>query len=188
MPESLPPAYFDRLYARDPDPWRFRTSAYEQAKYDATLRALPRPRFADAFEVGCSIGMLTRRLAARCDRLLSVDVADAALAQAREACAGLAHVRFVQMRVPAEWPEGGFDLIVLSEVLYYLSEEDVRRTARQTASALRPAGTALLVHWTGPTDYPLTADQAVQAFVDESCLRPSTASRTPEYRLDLLMR
>ena len=39
---SLPAAYFEAIYERDPDPWRFQTSAYERAKYDATLAALGR--------------------------------------------------------------------------------------------------------------------------------------------------
>ena len=101
---SLPPAYFDALYARDDDPWRFATSAYESEKYAATLDALPATRFANAFEVGCSIGVLTRLLATRCDALLAADVAEAALSQARARCADCAHVMVRHMRVPAEWP------------------------------------------------------------------------------------
>ena len=41
MKRSLEPAYFEALYAADPDPWRFATSAYEREKYTATLAALP---------------------------------------------------------------------------------------------------------------------------------------------------
>ena len=183
---SLPPAYFDALYAREPDPWRFATSEYEQAKYAATLEALPRARFASAFEAGCSIGVLTAQLARRCDALLAVDVADAALDQARRACADQPQVRFARMQAPSEWPAGRFDLIVLSEVLYYMSREDVARTADATRASLVPGGLALLVHWTGPTNYPLTADQAAETFFARATLTPVAASRTAEYRLDLL--
>ena len=188
MRESLAPGYFEGLYARDPDPWRFRGSVYERDKYAATLDALPRPRFADAFEVGCSIGVLSALLAARCDRLLSVDVAEAALDQARRSCEGLPQVRFGRMRVPDDWAAGAFDLIVLSEVLYYMSDADVRRTARLTSASLRPGGVALLVHWTGPTDYPLSADDAAETFMTEAALTLGRASRTPRYRMDVLLR
>ena len=112
--------YFERLYAHDPDPWRFASSEYERDKYTATLAALPPRRFARAFEIGCSIGVLTRHLAERCDALLGADVAEGALAQARERCAGLFHVKLSRMVVPQDWPDGRFDLIVFSEVLYYL--------------------------------------------------------------------
>ena len=80
---SLAPEYFERLYAQSADPWDFEASPYEAAKYAATLAALPRPRYANAFELGCSIGVLTRALAPRCERLLATDVSEAALAQAR---------------------------------------------------------------------------------------------------------
>jgi hypothetical protein len=68
---SLQPDYFDAIYQRDPDPWQFATSEYEAGKYRATLAALPRKHYRNGFEVGCSIGVLTRMLAERCDDLLA---------------------------------------------------------------------------------------------------------------------
>ena len=76
MTRSLPPSYFEALYASDPDPWRFASSDYERDKYAATLAALPRQLYRSGLEVGCSIGVLTAMLASRCRRLLAVDVAD----------------------------------------------------------------------------------------------------------------
>jgi SAM-dependent methyltransferase len=186
-PGSLPPAYFEALYAADPDPWRFETSDYERAKYAATIAALPAPRFAAAFEVGCSIGVLTRALAERCDTLLAVDVVDAALDRARARCADLAHVRFARMVVPDAWPDETFDLIVLSEVLYYLAPADIARVAARVETSLRPGGSALLVHWLGETNYPVTGDAAVDAFERATArLAVMRRERTGEYRLDLL--
>ena len=109
---SLPPAYFDALYGQDPDPWGFATSAYEAAKYAATMAALPRTRYAAALEIGCSIGVLTSALAQRCDTVMAIDVAETALHQARQRNAGHAHVRFARQRFPTMVPEGSFDLIV----------------------------------------------------------------------------
>jgi predicted TPR repeat methyltransferase len=181
-PESMKPAWFEALYASDPDPWRFATSDYEAAKYDDTLAALGERRFASAFEVGCSIGVLTARLALRCDRLLAVDVADAALERARVACADLPWVSFARMQVPQDWPEGAFDLILFSEVLYYLGPADIERTA------LAPGGAALLVHWTGPTNYPVSGDEAAERFAAACAgrLRSVMQARRAQYRLDLL--
>lgn len=184
--ESLPPAYFESLYAREPDPWRFANSEYERAKYDATLAHLPRTSFSAGFEVGCSIGVLTRRLAERCASLLAVDVADAALAQARVRCAGLRHVTIRRMRVPDEWPDGAFDLIVLSEVLYYLSPDAVARVASRTRSSLAANGVAMLVHYTLPTDYPLSGDAASEIFIANAGLTATPQRREARYRLDLL--
>jgi cyclopropane fatty-acyl-phospholipid synthase-like methyltransferase len=183
---SFQPGYFDALYAGDADPWQLAVSDYEQAKYDATIAALPARRFQRALEVGCSIGVLTRRLAERCDSLLSIDVAEGALAQARRRCADLQNVAFENLQVPKQWPEGKFDLIVLSEVLYFLSQHDVADTAIRARTALSAAGTMVLVHYILPTNYPLTGDQATETFIAASGLAPTLQRREDAYRLDLL--
>ena len=189
---SLPPVYFDELYARKPDPWGFETKAYERDKYAATLAALPRTRYGDALEVGCSIGVLTRDLAPRCDRLLCLDAAEAALERARARNAHRPGVEFRLARVPQEWPDGAFDLIVLSEVLYYFVREDLSRVAERVVASLRPGGDTVLVHWRPYTDrdYPLTGDEAVGHFLNVAgdALRTVTARRTDLYRLDVLRR
>ena len=186
--QSLPASYFDALYAADPDPWKFRTSPYEAAKYEATLAALPREHYDSALEIGCSIGVLTRMLAPRCGALLALDGSARALADARRHCAGLAQVSFARREIPRQWPRGRHDLILFSEVLYYLDEEDLARTATLALRALRPGGELLLVHWTGTTDYPLSGDAAVEGFMAAAgpALAPVAQSRTDRYRLDLL--
>lgn len=187
---SLPPSYFDGQYEADADPWQLATSAYEQAKYAATLAALPCPRYASALEVGCSIGVLTQALAGRCDAILGLDVVERALAQARERCRDLSHVRFTRAQVPGEWPGGTFDLIVLSEVVYFLDPGDVNRLVGRVRDALFPGGTVVLVHWTGLTHYPLSGDGAATLFIAEArgFLHPVHHAATDAYRLDVLTR
>src|ERR1700677_1420413 len=162
---TLKPDHFDALYAADPDPWNFAASPYERAKYTLTLNAIPKPRSRSALEVGCSIGVLTRLLASRCDSLLAVDAAQTPLVEARHRCADLQGARFEHMVVPEEWPGGVFDLILLSEVVYYLSREDVGRLATSVTRSLAPDGSVILVHWTGSTDYPLSGDEGVALFI-----------------------
>ena len=184
---SVPTAHFEALYANSPDPWNYRTSAYEQEKYAATIAALSARRFHRALDIGCSIGSLTQRLAERCDQLFAVDAVEAALAQAREACAHQPHVSFARMRIPDEWPHGHFDLIVISEVLYYLERADIRRTAAACRKSLAPNGEILLVHWLG-SKRPSYADEAVTLFCSRLSGRctHATRTRTKLYRLDVL--
>lgn len=186
MTASLPAGYFDDLYAQSDDPWDFAGSAYEREKYAATLDALPRPHFDMALEVGCSIGVLTRQLAPRCGRLVATDVAEAALAQARARCAGADNVVFRRLRMPGEWPDGVFDLILFSEVLYYLSETDLAEAARRARASARPGAAVLLVHYVLPTNYPMTGDQAATRFIAETGFAVSLQRREEAYRLDLL--
>lgn len=191
QPNTLSPSYFDDVYRANTDPWRFASSPYEREKYATTLAALPRPHYDRAFEIGCSIGVFTAQLALRCGHLLSVDVSEAALAQARQRCAALSQVEIKKMQVPNEFPAGEFDLIVVSEVGYYLSPADLARTADQMLAALPTGGQLLLVHWTPVVpDYPQTGDEVHEFFLAKAQpsgpLRHITSQRHDKYQLDLL--
>jgi len=142
-------AEFRRMYAAAPDPWRLADRAYEQRKYGITVASLPAPHYASAFEPGCSVGVLTRMLAERCDRLLSCDAADVAVEQARTRTADLDHVRVERRELPHDWPTDAepFDLIVLSELLYYFEPPERADLLRRARASLAPGGTIVAVHW-----------------------------------------
>ena len=156
---TLDADYFRERYAASPDPYGLAERWYEARKYTVTVALLPRERYGSAFEPGCSIGVLTARLAARCDNLLSCDVVPDAVASARGRTAGLPGVRVEQRAIPQDWPPGTFDLIVLSELLYYFDDADLNQVLRLAAGALRPYGHLLTVHWRHPApDHPRTGD------------------------------
>ena len=184
---SIDPDYFEALYRDKGDPWEFETSAYEAAKYRETLAALPAPRFASVLEVGCANGVLTALLGPRCDALLAVDVSETALEAARARCASQPHIRIEQRRLPAEAPQETFDLVLLSEVVYYWDSEDIVRLGDWLRGAVRSGGHVLLVHWIGETDYPKSGDDAVAelhaALADRVSVERS--DRHEAYRLDL---
>ncbi|WP_428535549.1 SAM-dependent methyltransferase [Rhodopila sp.] len=188
MTDSRPASHFRRLYQANPDPWRFNTSRYEQAKYRHTLDALGDRRFCSALEVGCSIGILTRMLAPRCDSLLGIDIVEDPLPAARARCADQPQVRFERKQVPARWPAGRFDLIVFSEVLYFLSAADIAACAGHVLHCLMPGGAVVLVNWLGQTDDPSPSDAAPDRFVEatKAALRVTRRERHRRYRLDLL--
>ncbi len=189
--QSLAADFFDNLYQADPDPWGFETSTYEAAKYVATLAALPAQRYKSAFEIGGSIGVLTERLAHRCDRLLSVDISAIAQARAQQRCQGLPQVRLQLMNVPQEYPDDYFDLVLVSEVGYYWCLADLHQAQQQIYQSLQPGGQLLLVHWLHDApSYPLRGDDVHNAFEDfaESRLTHLVSDRTADYRLDLYER
>ena len=187
---SMDVSYFDALYAADEDPWKFATSDYEKSKYAATLEALPRPRYVNALEIGCSIGILTHDLSKRCDTLLAMEPVRRAIEKARARCADRPNVTFAEMAAPEQWPPGWFDLILLSEVVYYLTRQQIAHLARRVGDSLARDGQIELVHWIRETDYPLSGDDAVSAFLSEtsSFLRVIRQERTADYRLDLFER
>lgn len=187
---SIAPDYFEALYREHGDPWSFETSPYEAAKYARTLQALPDRRIGRLLEVGCANGVLTAQLGPRCDALLAIDVSDTALAAARDRCADQPHVRFEKRRLPKDMPEGVFDCILLSEVVYYLDRADVEHAAAYLQRATRSGGFLLLVHWLGETDYPLSGDDAVTSLrsVLGRAVADVHAERHEQYRLDLWRR
>lgn len=186
-PKSLDRDYFEDLYQKDKDPWNFAESPYEQAKYDRTLEAIGDQPVQFGLEVGCSIGVLTARLATRCERLVSTDISPRALEQAQQRCANLGNIDFRLVSSAGESFDGDFDLIVLSEVVYYWDDVDTEVVADKLNRSLRPGGRLLMVHWLGETDYPKSGDEAVEdlaAKLDGSYL-VERADRTAQYRLDL---
>ena len=104
--------------------------------------------------------------------------------------ADLDQVTFRLASLPEDFPDETFDLIMLSEVLYYLSKADLARVASQCGKALITDGEIVLCHWLGETNYPLTGDEAAEGFLSAMVprFRIMRQWREPQYRLDLLVR
>jgi predicted TPR repeat methyltransferase len=186
---SVPPEYFDAKYAEKLDYWAFASSAYEASKYADTIRSLPARYYQNAFEIGCSIGVLTAQLATRAAKLLAIDVADRALVAARAHCLALSNVHVTKMQFPKERPAKSacFDLIVVSEVGYYWSWEELNVAQDAIEDNLEAGGHLALVHWTPVvSDYPLTGDEVHESFKGRPGLSLLHGHRATTYRLDVL--
>jgi predicted TPR repeat methyltransferase len=184
--ERLDREYFENLYAELPDPWGFETSEYERRKYERTLGVLAHRRYRRALEVGCSIGVFTEMLAPLCDELLAVDVSERAIAAAKERLESFPQVRIELRRLPEETPEGPFDLIVASEVMYYWPEDVMLGALSRFEEVLAPDGALLAVHWRKETKtYPLQGDEVHGLLLAHTRLVNTATITEPEYRLDL---
>jgi SAM-dependent methyltransferase len=147
-PGSGPPD-FDAMYAADPDPWAVGTSAYERRKRAVVLACLRRERYTSAWDPACGTGHLTADLAARCDRVVASDASATAARIAAERCAGLA-VEVVHRALPeAPAPDVRPDLVVLSEVVYYLADAVRAATLALVDERAARAAEVVCVHWDG---------------------------------------
>lgn len=181
------PLHFHDLYAASNDPWQLAERTYEQRKFDITVASLPWARYASAFEPGCSIGVLTQRLAARCDRVLATDPA-APLDQARLRVPDQ-HVRFERGSVPQDWPDDTFDLIVLSELLYYVDEKHRREVLARCLQTLLPSGHLVVVHWRHPFDVAAcTGDEAHDDVAAHPDLQTIVSHLETDFRLEVFAR
>jgi hypothetical protein len=108
---------------------------------------------------------------------------------AAEALAGRTNVDVRRLRVPEEWPDGHFDLVVLSEVGYYLSSGDLHRLVERTAASLEPGGAVLACHWRHHVaDYPTTGDAVHRVIDGHPALVTAVRHEEEDFLLDVWTR
>jgi predicted TPR repeat methyltransferase len=185
---SLDAAYFDGIFEQDDDPWNLATSNYEKEKFEQTISAIADRRYTQALEVGCAHGVLTGRLVGLCDRLLAIDISSKALEKAHHRVGDRSGLSLQQMAFPKETPDtADFDLIILSEVVYYWGVVDLDRAGEWLKDHVARNGRIILVHYIGETDYPHSGDDAVDALWAhlKSLYHRRRSDREDGYRLDL---
>lgn len=178
-------SYFEEIYADSPDPWDFESSWYEQRKYELTIASLPRARYTRAFEPGCSIGVLSERLAKRCDELVAMEMLPDVAERARTRLRVFPGAIVLEGSIPNDWPAGVFDLVVLSEVGYYLTEAGFDSTLCQLRNCLAEGGTLVSVHYLLPTNYPLRGEQVGRRLREQTWL--TAVGRYAEESFELLV-
>lgn len=165
MDLSRRPEYFEALHADAEDPWQVDSSWYEQRKAQLVLAVLPRRRYARGCEPGSSIGSLTERLAQRCTEMVATDVSPTALDRLRSRMPAGMQVAAELMSLP-DLPAGTYDLVVLSEVLNYLSTAALDTMVQRLPSVLRPEADVVLAHrMKSVPGQPVTGKAAHQAFL-----------------------
>ena len=129
-----------------PDPWRLESNAFEQRRYDVMMSMLQDDApFDSGLEIGCAAGAFTARLVECCGTLRVVDLLPEALARCRARLGDVQKVRYTvaDTSETAGWGET-YDIIVVSEVLYYLGGRSAVRTAmRNIERLMRPQGILL---------------------------------------------
>jgi cyclopropane fatty-acyl-phospholipid synthase-like methyltransferase len=182
-------AFFEAKYQEKADPWNFSSNAYELQRYDAIITAIAHRRYARAFEPGCSIGVLTERLASHCDEVYAIDFSPSASAQARVRCAHLPQVEVHCASLPEGSPEKIFDLLVLSEIGYYFNSQAWQRISTALIDSIPQGATVLAAHWLGHSqDHRISGDEVHEILLSHKKLRLEHTERQPKMRLDRLVR
>jgi SAM-dependent methyltransferase len=143
---------FDEKFRRNIDPWNYTHSGFERFKRGVLLRACGPAKRGRVLELGCAIGETTRSLAGLSLRLLAVDASPTALREAARRCAKSKNVTFRRTLLPQEMPHGPFDLVVVSEVAYYLPAHHLIRLADRITAALAPGGDVVVLNHRRPFD------------------------------------
>ena len=179
--------YFEGIYAESADPWDFAASPYERRKYDLTLAALPNARYSRALERGCSVGVLTADLAARCDALEAWEPIASPRREARARTAAMPHVTVREAVLGTDEPRPGdpIDLLVLSEVLYYLPDGELEGAVGTLLAHLAPGAHVVAVHWRHPIDGMELDGDAVHARLAKMPLTTIGSWLERDFRIDV---
>jgi SAM-dependent methyltransferase len=190
-PKTTMASDFEERYQADPDPWRTLTDPYESHKRERTLAACGEGPFASACDLGAGTGVLAAALAPRCDRLLALDGAPTAVAEAQGRLAPFPYAEARVATLPDGLPTGPLDLVVASEILYYLDDGAFHMVLDWLPQALTLGGRAVAVHWTGSApDLRRSADDVGTALASTPGLRmiEDGVGSTEGFRLDILER
>ncbi|MBC7725248.1 MAG: bifunctional PIG-L family deacetylase/class I SAM-dependent methyltransferase [Burkholderiaceae bacterium] len=186
---TLSREFFDEFYAGTEDPWGFESRWYEMRKRALTVASLPRPLFSSGLEIGCSIGVLTADLAGRCASLVATDISEQPLGRARERLIEQSHVTLVRCDTPVHWPAGSFDLIVLSEVAYYWSRDDLDIAIDHIDRTLSADGVLIACHWRHSVEgYPERGDDVHTTLTAHPGFEVLSHHEEEDFLLDVLVR
>lgn len=182
-------ADFEARYRANPDPWGYTQRRYERDKYAATLDACGPGPFTCALELGSSIGVFSALLAPRCEHLVTVDASPTAVASARVRLRDHPQVQVVLGTIPAAIPDRRLDLVVASEILYYLSPPALQRTLAVVVERMGAGARLVAVHWRAPgAERPFDADGAHAALRARPELVSAGPAGTEDYLLEAMTR
>ena len=169
---------FEARYRADPDPWRTLTDPYEFAQARAHAGGLRCRPVRAACDLGAGTGVLAAALAPRCDRLLALDGAPTAVAEAQRAARPFPHAEArvaTAARRPARRSASTSSSPARSCTTWTTAPS--ARSLGWLPGALTRGGRAVAVHWTGSApDLRRSADEVGAALAaSPGCGRSRTA-------------
>lgn len=187
--DAVPAAHFDTMFTRSADPWRYDDEPYERDRFQRSIAALDGRRYRTALELGCANGALTERLAPLCDRLLATDASGVALSAARIRLGDRPDVVFEQRAMPQAMPDGPFDLIVASDMLYYLGLDGIVTLMAAIEDRATADCRIFMASYLGETETRVTGEMAAEiAIAHLQDWKRVHAERTDRLRIDVMAR
>ncbi len=153
--DEVDAAYFDEIYRRSSDPWRYAEDDYELNKYRKQIDWLTdggARRFGRGLEVACSIGVFTRMLAEVCDEVRAFDISSTAVERARENLRGVSNVELAVEKFPdrATQDPAAYDVITVAEVLYYFDLRSLLEAVNWIGDAVASGARVMVVNFAYP--------------------------------------
>jgi SAM-dependent methyltransferase len=179
---------FEQKFRQNIDPWNYTHSRFEHFKRTMLLRACGHRKHGRVLELGCAIGETTRYLAPLSMHLLAVDASPTALKEAKRRLSGEPRVIIRRATLPGEFPHGPYDLIVVSEIAYYLHGYQLVELGKRIRSALAFRGRAVVLNHRRPFEdaaqLPALAHRDLRTHLARTL---SIVSNTKYFRFDVVV-
>ena len=187
-PAPTQPDFFDSFYDSG-DPFGFDVNPEEQLMFKKTLDVCGEGVFGRVLEIGCAVGSFTEMIAPRAIEVLAIDVSPAAIEQATRRLRGHSNVRLETRTLPGGFPDGPFDLVIASDVLYYLPVDAVLTCLGQIEAALASGGSLVAVHFVTRMGTMLDGDEVHDILTEHTTMSRTLGERTEfgpgrPYRID----
>ncbi|PQJ34594.1 hypothetical protein BSZ35_08270 [Salinibacter sp. 10B] len=141
-------------------------------------------------DIGCAYGWELNALSNKADRLVGIDIDEAALAQAREQYPHLTFLSCNATDLPFDDHE--FDVVILSEVLEHVGEENKQLVIDEAYRVLASGGRLILTGpfdgataWADPLDFKRRFPTLYQRYLQVSGYHPKTAIEVGHKHLSL---
>ena len=188
VPPEMRPGFFEHFFDEG-DPFGFDRNPEEQLKFRRTLEVCGENALGRVLELGCAVGTFTELLAPRAEEVVALDVSQAAVDRVLERLRGAGNVRGVAMSIPGEFPDGPFDLVVASDVLYYLPVADLKHCVDRIEASLADGGAFVAVHYVPRMGSVLNGEEAHDVIIAHTRLEHTLSERAEfgpgrTYRVD----
>ncbi|MBI2786888.1 MAG: class I SAM-dependent methyltransferase [Legionella longbeachae] len=152
--------FFEKLYKKNPDPWGFSHVPYELYRYQRICDVIGHKKHKLIFEAGCSIGVLTKKLANLAYFVEAIDISRTATSLAKIRCSNLENVKINCLSLRDYSFIKPPDLIILSEIGYYFDAQEWEKILSRILESCSYPSYILASHWLGTSsDHLLTGEE-----------------------------
>lgn len=136
---------YDLAYRLKNDLFESEASEYEQHKLNRLIEIICQQNYKNVLDVGCGIGILAEKISPCCQRIIGIDFSPKAISLARNRCGKLENVSFLERDIRTFDFQDDYDLIIFSEVLYYLEDKFIERIINRLKKNLSDSARIIIV-------------------------------------------